>query len=412
MTTGPALAAVLAIALAASSARAAAPATPISREGSSTMQNASTTVPGGRLEWRRLPDLPDPLGVAGCYVGTHKGALVVAGGANFPTPGGGDRWTAIKIWHAAVWVLTTDDQGGHEWIAQPPLSRPMGYGATASTPLGVVMIGGEDGSEVFDTVTLLAWNPALRRLERHPLPALPEPRCFGGAAAIGSTVYVACGQHGANRLTADATVYRLDLTGFDPAADGPRGPKWERLPDVPGGPRTAPVVVSRAAQTGPRLCVLSGRRPDQANGDAAIEPLCDAHEFDPAVWEAAGRGLTAAGWKRLADMPAPRMAGTAVPLPGARIAVLSGDDGRLFSQTSTLKDEHPGFPRGCLVHDAGADAWSVAGDSPTCQLATTIAPWDGGHALVTGEVRPRVRTPAAWLITPLEDGSQAPPRPR
>lgn len=365
-------------------------------------QTATTETPLGPLSWRRLPDLPNPLGVAGPYVGTHRGAVIVAGGANFPTTEGEDRWAAVKIWHDDVWVMAEAKNGGYEWVPQQPLPRPMAHGATASTPHGMVCIGGDDGKNVFDSVTLLSWNPATRRLDVHPLPSLPHPMCFGGAAAIDSAVYVVCGQHGTDRLTAAATAYRLDLRDFEPsaAATSTLPLKWERLPDVPGGPRTVPVVIARTGSTTPRLCVMSGRRPDPAHGDTAIEMLRDAYEFDPTAWEASGKKTGAmAAWKRLADMPAARMAGTALPLSPSHLIVLSGDDGRLFNQTNALKDAHPGFPKACLVYDASADTWSIAGDAPTCQLATTIVPWDGGWVMVSGEIRPRVRTPNAWLIT-------------
>src|SRR5512143_304145 len=56
-------------------------------------------------DWQQLRPLPDPLGVAGCFAGASGGALIVAGGANFPDgfPWQGGR----KAWHRAVWVLTS-----------------------------------------------------------------------------------------------------------------------------------------------------------------------------------------------------------------------------------------------------------------------------------------------------------------
>jgi N-acetylneuraminic acid mutarotase len=145
---------------------------------------------------------------------------------------------------------------------------------------------------------------------------------------------------------------------------------------------------------------MSGRRPDPAHGDTAIETLRDAHVFDPTAWEASDREAPSmVGWKRIADLPASRMAGTALALSPSQLIIVSGDDGGLFSQADVLRDQHPGFPRACLVYDASADTWSVAGDAPTCQLATTIAPWEGGWVMVSGEIRPRVRSSAAWLIT-------------
>ena len=36
------------------------------------------------LTWKQLPPLPDKLGFAGSFAGVSGGALIVAGGANFP----------------------------------------------------------------------------------------------------------------------------------------------------------------------------------------------------------------------------------------------------------------------------------------------------------------------------------------
>lgn len=353
------------------------------------------------LAWQPLPPLPDPLGVAGPFVGSHRGAVVVAGGANFPTADGQDRWAVPKVWHHDVWVLAAGPSGATEWLAQPPLDRPIGYGGSASTPAGVVCIGGEDGTRMFDTVTLLGWDPESRSVTSRALPPLPQPLAFGGATAIGSMVYVVCGQPAAAPAGPIADALRLDLRNFDARHGDPAMLRWEKLPDLPGGPRTHPIVVARATSSGDRVCVFSGRRPDPDEGKGVIEPLRDAWEFDPEAWEAAGkpRGGTT-GWRRLADMPAPRMAGTAIPVGPDAVAVLAGDDGRLWSKTDILKDTHPGFPRESLVYDAATDTWSVGGLVPSCQVATTAIPWRGGHALVSGELRPRVRTPASWFVSP------------
>lgn len=355
----------------------------------------------GSLAWQPLPPLPEAIGVAGPFVGSHQGAVVVAGGANFPTAVGQDRWKAAKVWHDDVWVLATGSSGKDEWIPKPPLDRPLGYGACASTPAGIVCLGGEDGSRIFDSVTLLSWDPAARSLVSRSLPPLPQPMAFGGATAIGPVVYVVGGQTAPAMAAPTAEVLRLDLRGFESRQGDPAVFRWERIPDLPGGARTHAIVVTRATPAGDRVCVLSGRRPDIHGGKGAIVPLRDAWEFDPAAWEAAGRpDRPAAGWRRLADMPAPRMAGTAIPVAPHAIAVLSGDDGRLWSRTDILKDTHPGFPREALIYDAAADAWLVGGLVPSCQVTTTAVPWRGGHVVVSGEVRPRIRTPAAWLVSP------------
>ena len=56
--------------------------------------------------WTKLPSLPDKEGVAGPFAGVSHGALIVAGGANFPDekPWEGGK----KVWSDTVFVLGPD----------------------------------------------------------------------------------------------------------------------------------------------------------------------------------------------------------------------------------------------------------------------------------------------------------------
>ena len=82
----------------------------------------------GPLTWRELPPLPDKLGFAGPYVGTHNGALLVAGGANVP---GKPPWEqGTKVWYDTVFVLEKPDGA---WKTAGKLPRPLGYGVSLST---------------------------------------------------------------------------------------------------------------------------------------------------------------------------------------------------------------------------------------------------------------------------------------
>jgi parallel beta-helix repeat protein len=354
---------------------------------------ASTTGAGARavemLRWSELPGLPDPIGVAGPFVGVHAGAIIVAGGANFPVADGAgeaDRWQAVKVWHDACWVLAGGPGGPATWRAVEPFGRRVAYGASASTPQGVVCVGGDDGTRVFDTVTLLSWDPAAGRVGRTPLPALPQPLTCGGAAAIGSVVYVACGQQGLGLDTAGAALYRLDVS----ALRRPSSAAWERLADVPGGPRAFPVVVARHDGTEPCVYVMSGRRAAGKPGE--IEPLCDVQEFAP-------RGGGA--WRRRAELPRAVMAGTAVAVGQEHVFILSGDDGERWREVDTLRDAHPGFPRRSLAYHTITDTWIDGGPMPANQVATTAVRWGDAAVIVSGEVRPRHRTPAAWMVEPV-----------
>ena len=115
-----------------------------------------------RLAAKALPDLPNPIGVAGPFVGVHNNALIVAGGANFPIPVGGDLWEVPKAYHDSVWVLTRQKAEGeefvYEWKTGFKLKTPVGYGMCVSTEKGVVCIGGETGEVVYSEVFRLEWD--------------------------------------------------------------------------------------------------------------------------------------------------------------------------------------------------------------------------------------------------------------
>jgi N-acetylneuraminic acid mutarotase len=89
--------------------------------------------------WRELPSIPDKEGFAGAFTGISGGALIVAGGANFPDKK--PQEGGSKVWHDRVWVLETSDG---PWRTVQPLSRPLGYGVSVTHGGGVVCVGGSD----------------------------------------------------------------------------------------------------------------------------------------------------------------------------------------------------------------------------------------------------------------------------
>ena len=105
------------------------------------------------LEWNAISELPpsgdqsESLGVAGPFVGVSNDVLIVAGGANFPKP----YWGEAEVWHDDIWVL---DKSG-DWHPGGKLPRPIGYGSSVTTDLGVLCMGGNDASQTYDDVFLL-----------------------------------------------------------------------------------------------------------------------------------------------------------------------------------------------------------------------------------------------------------------
>ena len=338
-----------------------------------------------------LPPLPDPVGVAGPFVGVHGGAVIVAGGANFAPP----VWEAEKTWHDAVWVLRdTIDSGGERsprWIDGGRLPRSLGYGVSASTSKGVVCVGGNDASEAYADAFLLRWDAEQERVEQLPLPPLPQASGYGCGAAIGDTVYVAAGTPSASLVDATNRFWSIDVSSDDSSRWA-----WRELPAWPGPPRGFGILVAQHNGVSECVYLISGRR-ETADGD--VELLRDVYEFSPAK-HAAGQGEP---WRRRADAPRCVMAGAGVSLGQSHVLVLGGDDGSLFGQADVLRDEHPGFPREALAYHTITDTWTSAGPLPAAPVTTTAVrlgpdPVADPVILPTGEIRPRVRTPDVWSL--------------
>ena len=334
------------------------------------------------LSWKELPSLPDDLGVAGPFAGVHNDALIVAGGANFPLP----VWETEKVWRDKIYVLTkSGDQ--YEWTDGGTLFKPKAYGAAVSTGDGVVCIGGNDAEKPFDEVFLLAWDPKTRSIKRTEYPALPTPCAYAAAALIGDVIYMAGGQSGQSLDTATNNLWSLDLSKKAVPAEF----EWKELSACPGPTRAFNLTVHQHNGFNDCVYVMSGRRQKSSDPDS-VEFLKDVWEFTPATNK----------WRQRADMPRCMMAGTGIGSGQSNIFVLGGADGSLFFRGNELKDDHPGFPKEALSYHTITDTWISAGKIPKNHVTTIAVKWGKEIIIPSGEVRPRVRSPIVWSITPVK----------
>lgn len=337
------------------------------------------------LEWTKIATLPavggqrEALGVAGPYVGVHRGALIVAGGANFDLP----VWSTEKVWHDEIHVLL-EANGTFTWKDGGRLPRPLGYGAVVSTPEGVLCVGGNDAAQTYADVFLLQWDPAAERVLRRDLPRLPSPCAYGAATLVGSYVYLAGGTSGPELSTAMRNFWRLDLARID---DG-----WQELPAWPGPTRGFNLTLAQHDGVEDRIYVISGRR---AAADGSPEFLRDAYSFSPSAY---AKGSGSAAWRRVADVPASVMAGVGFAVEQSHLFVVGGDDGEFFTQADALRDNHPGFPRRTWGYHTITNTWFDAGPIPQNHVTTTAVRWGRDFIVASGEVRPRTRTPDIWRI--------------
>lgn len=327
------------------------------------------------LCWSQLAPLPDPLGVAGAFAGVSGGALLVAGGANFPdrVPWEGGK----KVWHDTVYAL---HETNGPWRVVGKLPRPLGYGVSLTTKQGVLCIGGSDAEQHVRDVFLLTWSKGA--LKTKTLPPLPAPLANACGAIVGNTVYVAGGSASPDATLALKNYWALDLSK--------RSATWGELQPWPGSAR----MLSVAAGVGGSFYLVGGTALAlDANGRPARTYLKDAYRFTP------GRG-----WQRVADMPNPVVAAP-TPAPvvaNERFLIVGGDDGSLVNFEP--KSKHPGFPRRILSYDTQRDAWSVIGETPAARATLPTVEWNGLTVMPSGETKPGVRSPEVWAVRKVNDG--------
>lgn len=320
----------------------------------------------GDLKWRELTPLPDKEGFAGMYAGVSGGALIAAGGANFPDKKPWEGGT--KAWYDTVWLL---DQPQGKWRAVSKLPSARGYGLSVTIDDGVLCIGGADATQHYAECFILSWRDGA--LQRKPFPALPEPCANMTGARLGDVVYVAGGLAEPTATSTLSVFWVLDLKHLDVG--------WKSLPTWPGRPRMLAVGATAAGSF-----FLAGGTNLHAgpDGKPVRTYLKDGYGFMPGE-----------GWKAIADLPAGCVAPpTPSPSTDHGFLVLGGDDGANVNfEPKTL---HPGFPRTLLAYDAAQNTWSKLDDMPFANVTNPATSWLGHITVVNGEQRPGVRSPTIW----------------
>jgi len=324
------------------------------------------------VRWEQLTSIPDPEGFASPFAGVSGGALVLAGGANFP---GKRAWEGgVKKWYDSAFVL---DAPHGSWKAADSLPRPTAYGVSVSIADAVICIGGGDAERHFRDVYRLRWDG--RHLKSVALPDLPRSCAFMCGAAVNHTIYVAGGIETPDATSCLKTFWSLDLGAADPA--------WRELEPCPGPERILAVAGATQGTDG-AFYLFSGAKLTGSDGKPVREYLHDAWRYVPD-----GKGK---GWTRLADMPRPAVAApTPAPMSGTnRFLVISGDDGKHVGFKPP--EQHPGFPRDVLIYDVATNLWVKAGDVPFSRGTVPAVQWHGMTVIPNGEARPGYRSPQVW----------------
>lgn len=325
-----------------------------------------STMSAQEIRWSPLPSIPDREGFAYPFAGVSNGALIVAGGANFPDK---KPWEGgIKRWYDTVFVL---EQSDGAWNVAGKLPRLIGYGVSITTADGILCLGGSDADRHYADCFKMQWRDG--KVQFTALPKLPRPCANFCGALVNNVVYVAGGIEKPDATQALRTFWSLDLV--DQVAG------WRELEPWPGSER----MLATAGTLGDSFYIFSGTALAADNdGKPVRQWLRDAFRYTPG-----------SGWAKIADLP--RVA-VAAPTPAPQMAdskllVIGGDDGL---QINTPPTEHRGFPREILAYDAGFDSWTTLGSVPFSLVTTSAVVWNSTIVIPGGEARPGIRSPEVY----------------
>jgi N-acetylneuraminic acid mutarotase len=341
---------------------------------------------------KNLPQIPDKDGFAGSLAGVSNGALIVAGGSNFPN--GGRPWNgSTKKWYDQIFVLEKPDG---KWLKAGKLPKPLGYSVSLTWRDAVVCVGGSNEEGHFAESFLMRWKD--RQVTFENLPDFPSTIANACGALVGDILYVAGGLEKPSATKALSVFYALDL------AAEPAKRSWKSLPSWEGEAR----MLSVAASYKGKFYLFSGTNLMESPKDKSVQRvyLKDAHCYDPKTSQ----------WTQLVNLP---HATVAAPSPAFvadnQLVIVGGDTGENAFNTPVLKDKHPGFNTKIIGYDSKnnqckmvqnfqtdikPNAETHPNESTYLPVTTPLVAWQGGYVMPGGEVRPGTRTPRVLIINP------------
>ncbi len=340
------------------------------------------------LHWSELPPLPDKEGFAGMYAGVSSGALIVAGGANFPDKRPWEGGT--KAWYNEIYILEKPNGQWHRAAATLP--HPMAYGVSITYKNALICIGGAGVDTHFTEVLKLEWIDGAIKITS--LPNLPLSMAYMAGALVGDMIYVA---GGTSSPQANAALYKflaMDLSAPDEHL------RWVECEPWPGPERTLPVA---ASQNGAFYLVSGYRLAEEKTADGRTQParvfpyLVDGYRYTPGRGEDKFNGT----WQRIADMPRAAV-GAPSPAPALGLAhfiVMGGIDTETAQHTDL--ENYPEFPHDILAYHVKNDIWMTMGQMPpgSSRLGTPATFWNTQWVIPSGEARPGIRSPKVYAFT-------------
>lgn len=366
------------------------------------------------ISWHELAELPPgansntQYGLASPFSGISNGALIVAGGCNFPeTPvyqGGKKRY------YDDIFVL---EELEGKWKQTSSLPFKVAYGASVTLPDGLLCIGGKNIENEFERVIKLSWNNAAKSIVQEEWPSLPYSMSEHTAALVDKYVYVAAGR--SNGQLAN-NFLRIDIT-----KKGTDKFQWEVLPSFPGPARLQAAGIGQNAAEEAHFYLVSG---SSFPPDADLPLLSsDILEFDPKTneWTSQGQILSEGSSLKSLHGSAGIPIGVhhMIFIGGVdydifrkawlqerqfKLALSKGDSAEINSLNKAINgyftqppDEYRFNDRILAFHTITGQWTDLGAYSYQAPAGAPVVKWQGGFAVISGEIKPGVRSPKVYF---------------
>jgi SSS family transporter len=228
-------------------------------------------------DWKAASGYPTSESLRGAYVGRIEGKIILAGGLRSDND-------QEENYQSRIYTLKYSKENKYSWrSADVNLPNKMAFGAAASTPLGMVILGGRDANGFLDDVFLLTNNEDKSGFEIKKLPSLPISCSRMASCYWDGTVYVAGGKNEDGALNDFWALRRKEKnTSWTEA-------KWQSLKVWLGPARFDAMMQVQFNGTEERLFLFGGQN--------ASEKLSSVYSYDPLHIE------SKKSWRKVAEMP-------------------------------------------------------------------------------------------------------------
>lgn len=346
-----------------------------------------------------------PLGVSACYAGMIGDRMIIAGGCNFPeTPAaeGGK-----KRFYKGIYVAEQATDSLFEWRKIGELPVAAAYGASMSTPGGLVLAGGLTADGALSAVYRLTLSEDGQAVNLDTLGSLPFAMDNMAGTTVGNMLFLMGGNVNGKP---SASLYSFD--------DGKQGSSWVQEAPFPGEARMQPVCVAQDGE-GVRVYVWGGFAPAVDGNPATLSTDGYCYSPDKRTWTSVATPVGS-------DSVAVSLGGgIAYAMNDSLIVCTGGVNKEVFllalRREEILKTADPlradslkvvikeymarspefyQFNDKILVYNTRQNAWSEAGRSPAVARAgAAVVGKDSVFYSIYGELKPGVRTPEINKIT-------------